>query len=92
MSAPKIAGDMAQMQNLSDQFGKAGASVQTLMADLNRITTDTIGPGWEGASAQRFLTAWSAEFKPALDKLNVALAEAGAEVSRRKQALVQADS
>ncbi len=92
MSAPKIAGDMAQMDTMSQQFAKASADVQALMTDLNRITTGTVGPGWEGASAQRFLAAWNAEFKPALDKLNVALGEAGAEVSRRRQALTMADS
>ena len=92
MAAPKIAGDMAQMDNLATQFTKAGERVQELMSTLSGITTDTIGPGWEGASAQRFLAAWNNDFKPALDKLNLALNEASGEVVRRKEALAQADS
>ena len=92
MAAPKIAGNMAQMDNLASQFTKAGDNVQTLMSTLSGITTDTIGPGWEGASAQRFLAAWTNEFKPALDRLNLALNEASAEVTRRKEVLTLADS
>jgi len=41
MAAPKIAGNMAQMDNLAGQFTKAGENVQTLMSTLSGITTDT---------------------------------------------------
>ena len=92
MVAPKIAGDMNQMDTLSSQFDKANQAVQELLSTLGGVTTNTIGPGWEGASAQNFLSAWQGEFQPALKKLHEALGAASTEVVRRKQALVNADS
>ena len=92
MVAPKIAGDMNQMDVLAGQFEKADGSVQELLSTLGGITTNTIGPGWEGASAQNFLGSWQNEFQPALRKLHEALGAASSEVTRRKQALVNADS
>ncbi|MDH3193968.1 MAG: WXG100 family type VII secretion target [Acidimicrobiia bacterium] len=92
MVAPKIAGDMNQMDVLSGQFDKANTAVQELLGSLGTITTNTIGPGWEGASAQNFLASWQNEFQPALKKLHEALGAASTEVTRRKQALVNADS
>jgi WXG100 family type VII secretion target len=92
MVAPKIAGDMSQMDTLSSQFDKANSAVQELLSTLGGVTTNTIGPGWQGASAQNFLAAWQNEFQPALKRLHEALGGASAEVERRKQALVSADS
>ncbi len=92
MVAPKIAGDMSQMDTLSGQFDKANGAVQELLGSLGTITTNTIGPGWQGASAQNFLASWQNEFQPALKRLHEALGMASTEVTRRKQALVNADS
>lgn len=88
----KIAGEMAQMDALSRDFNQASTQVQQLMSSLDGITNNTIGTGWEGASARKFMELWNGEFKSSLTKLNGALGEAGGEVTRRKNALIQADS
>lgn len=87
-----IAGELNQMDSLSKDFDTAAGQVTDLMSKLDSITTTTIGTGWKGNSAQKFLGQWTEEFKPALVRLNEALAAASAEVNRRKTALVQADS
>ena len=50
------------------------------------------GVDWEGPCAQRFLEAWNSQFRPALQNLNTALTDAGAEVENRRAALEQAGS
>lgn len=90
--ADKIAGQMGQMDNLSKQFSTGANDVQRLMNQLGNITNNTVGPGWEGRSARNFADLWNTEFKSALTKLNAALTDASNEVSKRKQALIQADS
>ena len=49
-------------------------------------------PAWEGPAAERFRTMWSGEYEVALRKVQQALVDAGAEVSRRQGALQQAGS
>ena len=45
---------------------------------------------WKGPAADRFRTAWESEFAPTLRRLEAALQQASAEISRRHDALTQA--
>lgn len=45
---------------------------------------------WHGPAADRFRGAWSSDFEPSLRRLQAALQEAGMEVGRRRDALLQA--
>jgi len=45
---------------------------------------------WHGPAADRFRGAWSSDFEPSLRRLQAALQEAGMEVGRRREALLQA--
>lgn len=88
----KIAGEMAQMDGLSRDFTTAAGQVQELIGRLDGITNNTVGSGWQGRSASRFQELWNGEFKASLGRMNEALVQAGSEVDRRKNALIQADS
>jgi WXG100 family type VII secretion target len=90
--ADRIAGQMGQMDALAKQFSTGAGDVQRLMNTLANITANTVGPGWEGRSARNFEQLWNTEFKSALTKLNAALQDASQEVTKRKHALIQADS
>lgn len=90
--AGKIHGEMAQMQELSKSFDKAGADVERLKSDVDSMVSNVIGSGWEGSAATKFRSLWDSEFKSALTKLNAALMDASKEVNNRKEALIQADS
>jgi WXG100 family type VII secretion target len=48
------------------------------------------GTTWQGPAADRFREAWASEFEPTLRRLQSALHEAGVEVGRRRDALLQA--
>lgn len=45
---------------------------------------------WHGPAAERFRGSWTSDFEPTLRRLQTALQEAGMEVARRRDALLQA--
>jgi WXG100 family type VII secretion target len=73
--------NLADLESLRTMFeGKAG-EVQTLDATL----TAKVAPGataWEGPGADKFRSAWEAEFAPALRNLREALLQAGVAVAK----------
>jgi uncharacterized protein YukE len=50
------------------------------------------GLDWESAAAQRFRRGWETDFRPALDKLGLALMELGTAASRMADTCEAADA
>ena len=84
-----IGGEIGQLQQLQSNFNRQGQTVQELTASIRGQLGNT---WWKGPAADRFRAAWQSEFEPALRKLEAALGEAGTEVARRREALIQAGS
>lgn len=84
-----IGGEIGQLQSLKANFERQSASVHELTAAIRGELGNT---WWKGPAADRFRDAWAGEFEPALRKLEAALQEAGTEVARRREALIQAGS
>ncbi len=84
-----IGGELGQLQSLKGNFDRQTQAVQELTASIRGELNNT---WWKGPAADRFREAWAGEFEPALRKLQAALQEAGVEVARRREALIQAGS
>lgn len=84
-----IGGELGQLQALKANFDRQSQVIQELTA---AIRSDLNNTWWKGPAADRFRHGWSGEFEPALRRLQDALQEAGAEVARRREALLQAGS
>ena len=87
----KIVASIPEMQTLESTFRNQNAQVASLTSALDSAANSSTG-FWEGPAAENFRTAWSQQFKPALDKLHLALEEAEREVKNRWQAIEQAGS
>lgn len=86
---PAIGGELDQLTGLKSTFAHQSGNVSELTANIRAQLGNT---HWVGPAAERFRQAWQGEFEPALNKLQVALSEAGTEVARRRDALIQAGS
>jgi WXG100 family type VII secretion target len=84
-----IGGEIGQLQTLKAGFDRESQAVQEL---TSRIRGELGNTWWKGPAADRFRAAWDADFEPALRRLQAALQEAGTEVHRRTEALIQAGS
>jgi WXG100 family type VII secretion target len=84
-----IGGQIEQLQQLEVTFRNQAGNVETMTKGITSQLGSTL---WEGPAADRFRTAWSSEFSPMLNKLVTALTEAGQEIDRRRNALIQAGS
>ena len=84
-----IGGEVGQMESLKATFDRESQTVQQLTSSIRGTLGNT---WWKGPAADRFRNSWQSEYEPALRKLESALQEAGQEVSRRREALVQAGS
>jgi uncharacterized protein YukE len=85
----QIGGEIGQLQSLQTNFTRQTEAVRELTASVRNQLGNT---WWKGPAADRFRSAWQGEFEPALRKLEGALQDAGTEVSRRREALIQAGS
>lgn len=85
----RIGGELEQLVTLRGVFERESGSVDDLTRAIRGQLASTT---WEGPAADRFRQMWEAEFEPSLAKLRTALQEASMEVSRRREALVQAGS
>ena len=84
-----VGGEIGQLQALQATFEREALAVQEL---TGRLRTQLENTWWTGAAAERFRGAWGGDFEPALRRLHAALAEAGTEVHRRTEALLEAGS
>lgn len=84
-----IGGELGQLQALKASFEREAAALEEV---ASAIRGDLSNTWWKGPAADRFRAGWAGEFEPALRRLQAALQEAGAEVARRRDALIQAGS
>jgi WXG100 family type VII secretion target len=84
-----IGGQIEQLQSLHSTFNTQASNVESM---TKSITGQLAGTQWEGPASDRFRNAWNGEFAPMLNKLVIALTEAGTEVQRRTTALIQSQS
>ena len=84
-----IGAEMGQLQQLKTTFDRESQVVQQLTQSISGQVQNT---WWKGPAADRFRTTWEGEFRPTLQRLQQALQECSAEISRRHQALQQAGS
>lgn len=85
----RIGGELEQLVTLRGVFDKQAGSVDEVSRTIRGQLASTT---WEGPAADRFRQMWEAEFEPSLAKLRTALQDAALEVSRRREALMQAGS
>jgi len=84
-----IGGETEQLGALKATFEREAQNVQQLTSTIRGQIGST---WWKGPAATRFQSQWEGEFEPALRKLQQALVECSTEVSRRREALLQAGS
>jgi len=82
-----VGGEIEQLSSLQTTFNNQSATVTHLTQALTGQLGNTV---WHGPAADRFRASWQDEFAPILRKLSGALVEAGTEVARRRDALVEA--
>jgi uncharacterized protein YukE len=85
----RIGGEIEQLAQLKATFDREAQSVEEL---TRAIRSQLQGTAWEGPAAERFRTMWTSEYEVSMRKVQQALVDAGAEVSRRQTALLQAGS
>lgn len=85
----QIGGELEQLSSLKATFDRESGMIGELTTTIRAQLTNTY---WEGPAASRFRESWQSEFEPMLQKLQQQLAEAGAEVARRRDALIKAGS
>ena len=86
---PQIGGELEQLSSLKATFDRESGMVGELTTTVRAQLGNTY---WEGPAAARFREAWQSEFEPMLQKLQQQLQEAGAEIARRRDALIKAGS
>ena len=84
-----IGGEVEQLSSLQTTFNNQSGAVEQLTQALTGQLANTV---WQGPAAERFRASWQEEFAPVLRKLSLTLNQAGSEVGRRREALVQAGS
>ena len=82
-----LGGDLEQLAALRSTFAQQSQVLEEVAATVRGQLGSTT---WHGPAADRFRGAWSQEFEPSLRRLQQALAEAAAEVGRRRDGLIQA--
>jgi hypothetical protein len=83
----QMGGDLEQLANLRASLLQQSQVIEQLAAT---VRGQLGGTTWHGPAAERFRGAWASEFEPSLRRLQAALQEAGNEVGRRREALIQA--
>ena len=86
---PAIGGELEQLSALKSTFDRQSGMIGELTTTVRAQLGNTY---WEGPAAARFREAWQAEFEPMLQKLQLQMSESGAEIARRRDALIKAGS
>jgi WXG100 family type VII secretion target len=84
---PQMGADLEQLATLRATFAQQSQAIQQV---TDAVRAQLERTAWHGPAAERFHGAWSADFEPTLRRLQEALQEAGAEVGRRRDALLAA--
>lgn len=83
----RIGGEIEQLAQLKSTFDRESQVIEELTTTLRSQLQNTM---WEGPAAERFRSQWSSEYESNLRKLQAALQQCGAEIARRRDALMQA--
>jgi WXG100 family type VII secretion target len=83
----QMGADLEQLAALRTTFTQQSHAIEQVAGAVRGQLERT---DWRGPAAERFRGAWSTDFEPTLRRLHGALQEAGAEVGRRRDALLQA--
>ena len=85
---------MANMGADLEQMAQLRASLLQQSQVIEQLTVQVRGQlgatTWSGPAADRLRSTWDSDFEPTLRRLQSALQEAGVEVGRRRDALLQA--
>jgi uncharacterized protein YukE len=79
--------NLEQLDQLQRRFAEENEAVRQLQTRISGTLGST---AWTGPAADRFRTAWSGEFVPALNRLAEALAENATVVANRREAIAVA--
>jgi uncharacterized protein YukE len=85
----QMGADLEQLARLRTALVQQSEVIERLASTIRAQLGDT---SWHGPAAERFRGAWAGEYEPSLRRLQAALHEAGTEVGRRREALMQAGS
>jgi len=85
----QMGADLEQLAALRGAFVQQSEVIERLAGTIRNQLGDTT---WHGPAAERFRGAWTSDYEPSLRRLQSALHEAGIEVGRRREALLQAGS
>jgi hypothetical protein len=83
----QLGADLEQLATLRATLLQQSQVIEQLSASIRNQLAAT---DWQGPAADRLRGAWSSEHEPSLRRLQAALQDAGAEVGRRREALLQA--
>ncbi len=79
-----VGAELASLTRLEAAVARHGTALEQLRASL---AAEIAATEWQGRAADRFREAWSEDHEPSLRRLEVALRDAAAEVTRRRAAL-----
>jgi uncharacterized protein YukE len=83
----RIGGELDQLVQLRGVFDREAEAVDELTRTIRSQLSAT---SWDGPAADRFRQSWDSDFEPTLSRLRTALGDAATEVTRRREALIQA--
>jgi len=84
MATGMFGANLADLDGLKGLFESKASEVDQLTKTLN----NRVQPGataWSGPGADKFRTAWTSDFQPAMVKLDAALKEAAVAVGKYRQ-------
>jgi uncharacterized protein YukE len=85
----QMGADLEQLAVLRNSLMQNSELIERLAGTIRTQLGDT---AWHGPAAERFRASWASDYEPSLRRLQTALQEAGMEVGRRREALMQAGS
>ena len=85
----QVGGNPEDLAALKVAFETQAGTVQELTSTFRGHLDNT---SWQGASAERFRTAWMEDYERVLKRLEQALLDAGTEVGHARDRLIQATS
>ena len=83
----QMGANLEDLAALRTAFANHAAALESVATQMRN---QLHGTSWQGPASDRFREAWASDFEPTLRRLQTALHEAGAEVARRRDALIQA--
>lgn len=83
----QLGANLEEMASLRSALVQQSQVIEQLTGQIRQQLATTT---WHGPAADRLRSTWDSDFEPTLRRLQAALHDAGAEVARRRDALLQA--